>query len=131
MTDEGFGPRPQDLIAPLRVGERYDARRAHFEEVHWSILGGPAFEDEVKLRQVELVDVAQQRQTSRTWQIVQCALCHDPIRSARKPRNVGRGQKKNSHGVSPLFSACWHEPEPVLLRAEGEDAAKGAAHRPN
>jgi hypothetical protein len=51
-------------------------------------LGGPAFEDEVKLRQVELVDVAQQRQPSWTRQIVQCALCHDPIRSARKPRNI-------------------------------------------
>src|ERR1700730_9478985 len=88
MTDEGFGPRPQDLIAPLRVGERYDARRAHFEQVHWSILGGPAFEDEVKLRQVELVEVAQKRQPSRTWQIVQCALCHDPARPARKVRNV-------------------------------------------
>src|ERR1700736_4156959 len=88
MTDEGFGPRPQDLIAPLRVQERHDARRAHFEQVHWSILGGPAFEGEVKLRQVELVDVAQERQPSRTWQIVQGTLCHDPARPARKPRNV-------------------------------------------
>jgi hypothetical protein len=32
--------------------------------------------------------VAQKRQPSRTWQIVQCALCHDPTRPARKPRNV-------------------------------------------
>ncbi|MFZ3325751.1 MAG: hypothetical protein WA231_07585 [Methylocella sp.] len=42
----------------------------------------------MKLRQIELVDVAQERQPSRTWQIVQCALCHDPIRPARKPRYV-------------------------------------------
>ena len=88
MAGEGFGPRPQDLITPLRVRERHDARRAHFEQVHRSILGGPAFEDEVKLRQVELVDVAQKRQPSRTWQIVQRAFCHDPARPARKPRNV-------------------------------------------
>jgi hypothetical protein len=39
--------------------------------------------------------------------------------------------KKEFAWVSPLFSACWHEPEPVLLRAEGEDPAKGAAHRRN
>ena len=45
MTGEGFGPRPQDLITPLRVRERHDAHRAHSEQVHRSILGGPAFED--------------------------------------------------------------------------------------
>lgn len=54
----------------------------------------------------------------------------DALESAQRLL-VGRGQKENSHGVSPLFSAFWHEPEPVLLRAEGEDAAKGAAHRPD
>jgi hypothetical protein len=32
--------------------------------------------------------VAQKRQTSRTRQIVQGALCLDPARPARKPRNV-------------------------------------------
>ena len=42
----------------------------------------------MKLRQVELVDVAQKRQPSRTWQIVQCALCHNSARPARKLRNV-------------------------------------------
>ena len=87
-TGEGFGPRPQDLITPLRVRERHDALRAHSEQVHRPILGGPAFEHEVNLRQVELVDVAQKRQPSWTWQIIQCALCHDPTRPARKPRNV-------------------------------------------
>ena len=88
ITGEGFGPRPQDLITPLRVREHHGVRQALPEQVHRSILDGPAFEDEVKLRQVELVDVAQKRQPSRTWQIVQCALCHDPARPARKPRNV-------------------------------------------
>jgi hypothetical protein len=40
---------------------------------------------------------------------------------------VGRGQKENSHGFSPLFSAGRHEPESVFSRAEGEAAAKGKA----
>ena len=42
----------------------------------------------MKLRHVELVEVAQKRQPSRTGQIVQCALWRDPAQPPRKPRNV-------------------------------------------
>jgi len=87
-TGEGFRPRPQDLITPLRIREGDDAFRAHSEQVHRSILSGPAFENEVKPRQVELVNIAQKRQSSRTGQIVQRVLCHGSTRAARKPRNV-------------------------------------------
>ena len=85
IAREGFRPSPEDLIRPLWVREHDDGRRAHPEEVHRSILSGPAFEDEVKLCHVELMDVAQKRQPPRTWQIVQCALCHDSTRPTRKP----------------------------------------------
>jgi hypothetical protein len=53
--------------------------------IHWSILSGPAFENEVKFRQVELVDVTQKRQPSRTEQIVHRALWHGSTRPTQKP----------------------------------------------
>jgi len=42
----------------------------------------------VNLRQIELVNIAQKRQSSRTGQIVQRALCRGSTRAARKSRNV-------------------------------------------
>src|SRR6202035_1582620 len=38
ITSEDFGPRPQDLITPLRVREHHGAHRALSEQVHRSIL---------------------------------------------------------------------------------------------
>ena len=43
---------------------------------------------------------------------------------------VGRCQKENSHGFSPLFSACWHEPEPVFSRADGRNRGNRRGTKP-
>ena len=71
---ERLRPGPEDFVDHRSVACHHDRSPPPPKSESWPILLGPAFENEMGLREIDLMRVAENRTGPRTWELVQRSL---------------------------------------------------------